>query len=122
MRYQDIVVGGDYGLRMRLSSKEPLHHVQVTQKVDRNKHVKVRHVDGESEGMEEFFPFRNIVVPWNRRKQFLRNEESLGVIRELSADVDPVTKEALYSELPESTARSCMATVTSQRMQKQSSG
>lgn len=97
MRYQDIVVGEDYGLRMRLSSKEPLHDVQVTQKVDRNKHVKVRHVDGESEGMEEFFPFRNVAVPWNRRQQFLRNEESLRVIRELSADVDPVTKEAVES-------------------------
>ncbi|MCL4240063.1 MAG: hypothetical protein KJ048_01820 [Dehalococcoidia bacterium] len=97
MRYQDIVVGEDYGLRMRVSSKEPLHHVQVTQKVDRNKNAKVRHVDGQSEGMEKFFPFRNVAVPWNRRKQFLRNEESLRVIRELSADVDPVTKEAVQS-------------------------
>lgn len=97
MRYQDIVIGGDYGLRLRLSASEPLHHVRVTQKVDRNKQVKVRHVEGDNDGMEEFFPFRNVVVPWKRRRQFLRNEESLRLIRELSADVDPVTKEAVQS-------------------------
>jgi len=71
--------------------------VQVTQKVDGNKHVKVRHVEGENEGLEEFFPFRNLVVPWKRRQRFVRNEQSLRLIREMSGDVDSVTKEAVQS-------------------------
>ena len=115
MRYQDIVVGDDYGLRMRLSTSEPLHHVQVTQKVDGNKHVKVRHVEGENEGLEEFFPFRNLVVPWKQRQRFLRNEQSLRLIRKTWGMLIPSPRKPCSpcSEQLENTVRSSMATDTS---------
>lgn len=97
MRYVDLTPGIEYGLRFRLSSAEPLHHVVLVEKVDRNKHVKFRHLEGEEGGMEEFIAFRNIVVVWKGRKRFLRNEEKLRTIRELSSGADPVVREAVQA-------------------------
>lgn len=83
--------------RLRLSASEPLHQVLVVQKVDRNKHVKVRHLEGDNEGMEEFFPSRNVLVLWKRRERFLQNEENLRIIRESSDGVSPVTRDVVQS-------------------------
>ncbi|MGE3075144.1 MAG: hypothetical protein AB7N24_15425 [Dehalococcoidia bacterium] len=97
MRYVDLTPGLEYGLRFRLSSTERLHRVVVVEKLDRNKQVKVRHLEGEQEGMEEFISFRNVVVAWKARKRFLRNEEKLRTIRELSSGADPVVREAVQA-------------------------
>lgn len=97
MRYVNLTPGLEYGLRFRLSSTEPLHRVVVIEKLDRNKQVKVRHLEGEQDGMEEFVAFRNIVVLWKGRKRFLRNEEKLRTIRELSSGADPVVREAVQA-------------------------
>ncbi len=97
MRYIDVTPRLEYGLRFRLSTTEPLHHVLVVEKVDRNKQVKVRHLEGDQAGMEEFVAFRNIIVLSKRRKRFLGNEEKLRTIRELSAGADPVVRDAVQA-------------------------
>jgi hypothetical protein len=95
VQYREIQVGQEYGVRLRLAAGEPLIHVAVVDKVDRTKQVKVRHVDEPHAGMEEYVAFRHVVVSWKERRRFLSDEQKLAQVREMSAGVDFVTKEAV---------------------------
>ncbi|MEX0783511.1 MAG: hypothetical protein WD557_12745 [Dehalococcoidia bacterium] len=45
MRFIDVEVGEEYGLRLKVAVGQPLHRVLVLDKVQRNKQVKVRHLE-----------------------------------------------------------------------------
>lgn len=99
MRYQDIALGKEYGVRLTISPGRPLLHVRVLQKVDRTKQVQVEHLDGEHQGMTEFLTFRHVVVPWSEQRRFLQEEEAFRRVREASSDADPVYRDAVQIAL-----------------------
>lgn len=45
VRFIDVEVGEEYGLRLKVAVGQPLHRVLVLDKVQRNKQVKVRHLE-----------------------------------------------------------------------------
>ncbi|MBN9492876.1 hypothetical protein J0H33_05960 [bacterium] len=85
MRFQDICIGTDYGIRIRVSRQEPLVRVRVLEKVDRTKKLRVRHVSEPHTGMEEFIAQRQVMVAWKERRAFLRDEARLKGLQEASA-------------------------------------
>lgn len=96
MRYQDIQTGVEYGIRLKVAAGEPLLHVLVLDKVARNKQLKLRHLEGDSAGMEEFLPFRHVAIPWKERKAFLHDEELLQAVMARSWEQwDRVTADAM---------------------------
>ena len=84
MRYQDIVGGEEYGLRIKVAMGQPLVHVRALERRDRNKQVKVQHLDEPDAGMEEWLPFRHFVVAWKERKHFLPEEAQLERVKQRS--------------------------------------
>ena len=77
MQSSEIAIGNRYGMRLKASIGEPLTEVKVIEKVGRKGHIKVRHLAGETPGLEEYVKTRQIIVAWGERKAFLRDEERL---------------------------------------------
>ena len=77
MQSSEIAIGNRYGMRLKVSIGEPLTEVKVIEKVGRKGHIKVRHLAGETPGLEEYVKTRQIIVAWGERKAFLRDEERL---------------------------------------------
>lgn len=96
MRFQDISVGRDYGIRIKVAAGEPLLRVTVLEKVDRAKKLRVRHVGEPHAGMEEFIAQRQVMVGWGERRAFLRDEGRLGRVRDVSGEYyDRVTADTV---------------------------
>jgi hypothetical protein len=100
MQGSEILVGHRYGMRMKVGVGEPLVEVKVTEKVGRKGHIKVQHQGGETPGLEEYVKTRQIIVAWEERKGFLRDEERLRRAEQASAkEVDRARADATETVL-----------------------
>ncbi|MDE0572168.1 hypothetical protein ON058_01920 [Demequina sp. B12] len=64
----------------------------------RARQCRVRYMDGEWEGLEEWVPTRQVACAWGERKALLRDEERAARLADVSASIwDPVTEEAISS-------------------------
>jgi hypothetical protein len=58
--------------------------------------ARIRHADGDLDGLEEWVPTRTVTCPWGERKAFLRDESRWSALQEAAArDYDPVIDEAI---------------------------
>ena len=58
--------------------------------------AKVRHVEGDLDGLEEWAPTRTVMCPWGERQAFLRVEPRWHALQEAAArDYDPIVEEAI---------------------------
>jgi hypothetical protein len=58
--------------------------------------AKVRHRDGELDGLEEWVPTRTLMCPWAERSPFLHDESRWAALQQAAArDHDPVVEEAI---------------------------
>jgi hypothetical protein len=79
MNYADIEVGKLYGVREGRASltDRPVHKVKVVAKLEERKRPKVRYLEGEREGLEEFVRTSQFLAKWGEVKRVLRDEASL---------------------------------------------
>jgi hypothetical protein len=88
MYWADIEVGKLYGIREGRASltDRPIHKVKVIAKLEDKKRPKVRYVDGEREGLEEFARSVQFVGKWGDVKRVLRDEASMETLRASNAE------------------------------------
>lgn len=88
MNYADIEVGKLYGVREGRASltDRPIHKVKVISKLDDKKRPRVRYLDGEREGLEEFARTVQFVAKWADVKRVLRDEASMEALRAANGD------------------------------------
>lgn len=87
--YADIEVGKIYGVREGRASlaDRPVHKVKVIAKREERKRPKVRYLEGEREGLEEFVRTSQFLAKWGDVKRVLRDEASLEKLRSANAGV-----------------------------------
>jgi hypothetical protein len=88
MNYADIEVGRLYGIREGRASltDRPIHKVKVISKLDGKKRPRVRYLDGEREGLEEFARTVQFVATWADVKKVLRDEANMETLQEANAE------------------------------------
>lgn len=98
MQFSDIEVGKLYGIRdKQYSLGGPVYKVKVITKLGDKKRSKVRHMEGEREGLEEFLPSRQFLGQWKDVRAILRDEERMGRIRAIGQEeFHPVVWEAIW--------------------------
>lgn len=57
--------------------------------------ARVRYLDGELEGLEEWVPKQRLLVPWEEVESFLEDERRMLAAVDATGDVDPVAYEAV---------------------------
>jgi hypothetical protein len=90
----DLVPGRKYAVREQPHRRGPLIKAAFVGAVRSGK-AKVRWLDGEREGLEEWLATRALVCPWGQRREFLRDEERAAAIKEASKEVDDVEQDAI---------------------------
>lgn len=98
MNYADIEVGKVYGVREGRASlaDRPVHKVKVIAKLEERKRPKVRYLEGEREGLEEFVRTSQFLAKWADVKRVLRDEAKLEKLRSANdAIVNDVVWEAI---------------------------
>jgi hypothetical protein len=92
----DLVTGRDYAQRTKPHDVNcPLHKVTFIAPAKAGK-AKVRHADGELDGLEEWVPTRTLMCLWGERQAFLRDESRWNALQQAAArDYDPVVEEAI---------------------------
>lgn len=92
----DLVVGRAYAERPRASDTESGLRKIIFVGPSRAGKAKVRRVDGDLDGLEEWVPTRTLKCPWGERQAFLRDESRWNALREASfRDYDQVVAEAI---------------------------
>jgi hypothetical protein len=99
----DIHVGKRYGFRENPRSRDDLIEVEIIEVVGRGGHIKVRHRSGMHPGLTEYVKSRQLMVPWNARKAFLRDEQRLRRVQELSNAYGHPVREAAIDTVFEAT-------------------
>lgn len=79
MNYAEIDVGKIYGIREGRANlpDRPIHKVKVVAKLDDKKRPKVRYLEGEQTGLEEFVRTSQFLAKWGDVKRVLRDEANL---------------------------------------------
>ena len=92
----DLVKGRDYAQRAKPTDAScPLHKVTFIGPAKAGK-AKVRHADGDLDGLEEWVPTRTMMAPWGQRQAFLRDESRWNALQQAATrDYDPVVEEAI---------------------------
>jgi hypothetical protein len=92
----DLVIGRGYAQRAKPQDAGcPLHKVIFIGPAKAGR-AKVRHADGELDGLEEWVPTRTLVCSWGERRAFLRDESRWDALQQAAArDYDPVIEEAI---------------------------
>ena len=94
MKKDDLVERRHYALRNR-STDHPFTKVAYVGPT-RSRQSRIRYLDGELEGLEEWVPSRIIACAWGDRKSLLRDEERAAELRKADGEVwDAVTEEAI---------------------------
>jgi hypothetical protein len=86
MNYAEIEVGRVYGIREGRANlpDRPIHKVKVVAKLEEKKRPKVRYLEGEREGLEEFLRTSQFLAKWGDVKRILRDEANLERLRTVS--------------------------------------
>jgi hypothetical protein len=100
----DLVPGRRYAVREEPRQGGPLVKAHFVGPARSGK-AKVRWLEGEREGLEEWLSTRCLICPWGERKAFVRDEERAAAIRAASEEIDAVVEEAI-SAVMESTGES----------------
>ena len=98
MYYADIEVEKVYGIRDGRANLpgRPIHKVKVIAKLEDKKRSKVRYLEGEREGLEEFVRTSQFLAKWPEVKQVLRDEANLERLHSANEGVvNPVAWEAI---------------------------
>lgn len=98
MNYAEIEVDKVYGVRDGRANlpDRPIHKVKVIGKLEAKKRPKVRYLEGEREGLEEFLRSVQFLAKWADVKRVLRDEASLETLRSISNEAfNPVVWEAI---------------------------
>jgi hypothetical protein len=100
----DLVAGRQYAIRETPRRGGPMLKAEFVGPARSGK-AKVRWLEGECDGLEEWLPTRSLVCPWGERRAFLRDEERAAALAQVSGDVDYVVQEAI-SAVMEATGES----------------
>lgn len=89
MYWADIEVGKLYAIREGRASltDRPIHKVKVVAKLEDKKRPRVRYLEGEREGLEEFVRTSQFLAKWADVKKVLRDEKSLETLRAANASI-----------------------------------
>jgi hypothetical protein len=92
----DLVTGRDYAQRAKPHDAGcPMHKITFIGPAKAGR-AKVRHADGELDGLVEWVPTRTLVCPWGERHAFLRDESKRNALQEAATrDFDPVVEQAI---------------------------
>jgi hypothetical protein len=90
----DLVPGRKYAVREQPRRRGPLIRAAFVGPVRSGK-AKVRWLDGEREGLEEWLLTRCLICPWGERREFLRDEERAAALSTASNEIDDVVEEAI---------------------------
>lgn len=87
MQFSEIEVGKLYGIRDGRASlpDRPIHKVKVISKLTDKKQSKVRYLEGEREGLEEYLRSTQFLARWNEVKRALRDDTNLEKLRSANA-------------------------------------
>jgi hypothetical protein len=82
------IIGQGFAYRQRAYTRgEPVRPVEVVKEgPPRSRKVRIRWLDGEYEGLEEWVPMARLVVAWDQADAFLEDERR--VLRALDASGD----------------------------------
>jgi hypothetical protein len=96
MLVTDLVVGRKYVQRAKPRDAEcPLRKIIFIGPAKAGK-AKIRHADGDLDGLEEWVPTRTLMCPWGQRQAFLRDESRWDALQQAAArDYDPVVEDAI---------------------------
>lgn len=100
----ELVPGRRYAAREDPRRGGPLLKVDLTGPARSGK-ARVRWLEGDREGLDEWIPTRCLICLWGERKAFLRDEQRAAALRAASDEVDAVVQEAI-SAVMESTGES----------------
>ena len=101
----DLVVGRAYAERAKPNDAECALRKIIFVGPARAGKAKIRHADGDLDGLEEWVPTRTLRCPWGERQAFLRDESRWNALQEAAAgDYDPEVEEAI-STVFEATGR-----------------
>ena len=70
---QDIIIGEEYGYREKPQQKGPLRRVKILERV--RSQWKVEWIEPNA-GLQDFVKSNHLVIPWQQRREFLRDEAS----------------------------------------------
>lgn len=74
----------------------PVHRVELLQKgPPRSNKVRIRWLDGEYEGLDEWVSQFRLIVPWEEAEDFLADEERLEAVRKAGENIDPLLDSAI---------------------------
>ena len=92
----DLAVGRAYAQRAKPNDAHgPLRKIVFVGPARAGK-AKIRHAEGDLDGLEEWTPTRTVMCPWGERQAFLRDELRWQALQEAAArDYDPVVEEAI---------------------------
>ena len=93
MQSADLVPGRRYGVRENPRLRGPMVKVELMGPLRSGK-ARVRWLEGEREGLDEWLATRCLICPWGERKKYLRDEERAAALRAASDEVDDVVQEA----------------------------
>lgn len=92
----DLVVGRAYAERAKPNDAECALRKMIFVGPAKAGKAKIRHADGDLDGLEEWVPTRTLRCPWGERQAFLRDESRWNALQEAAArDYDPVVEEAI---------------------------
>lgn len=96
MHATDLIVGRAYARRPNQQGAESgLRKIIFVGPAKAGK-AKIRHADGELDGLEEWVSTRTLMCPWGEREAFLRDESRWNALQEAATrDYDPVVEEAI---------------------------
>lgn len=89
----------------RANPADPASHLSKVQVIapPRSRQVKIRHADGELNGLEEWVPTRQIMCPWGERRAYLRDERREAELRAASEHDREAVEEQAISTVFEAT-------------------
>jgi hypothetical protein len=92
----DLVMGRAYARRAKPQDAECPLRKTIFVGPARSGKVKIRHADGDLDGLEEWVPTRTLMCPWGARQAFLHDESRWNALLEAAArDFDPVVEQAI---------------------------
>lgn len=96
MLASDLTVGREYARRAQpRDAKCPLLKIIYIGPAKAGK-AKIRHAEGDLDGLEEWVATRTLMCPWGKRQAFLRDESRWEALQQAAArDFDPVVEEAI---------------------------
>jgi hypothetical protein len=92
----DLVVGRAYAERSKPNDAQCALRKIIFVGPARAGKAKIRHADGDLDGLEEWVPTRTLMCAWAERQAFRRDESRWNALQEAAArDFDPVVEEAI---------------------------